>query len=449
MPNRSPFPIRGVVEGFYGPPYTFPERDGLIRFAGRHGFNLYIYGPKNDRQHRNRWREPYPSAVIAQFAHTVSEARRTGVRFCYAIAPCVSMRYADKADFALVVAKLGAFYELGVRDFSIFFDDITPVLADEADRRAFDTPAAAHAAVANRLFGWLAGRAEPCTLSMVPPEYFGLAPFSPYLHELGRRLRPEVDLFYTGAEICSTRIGAAEARAFAAAAGRPPIIWDNYPVNDLAMRPELHIGPLPGHDPALPAAARGFVANPMLQPAASQVALATTAEYLADPSAYNPAAAWGRAIAEAAGPDSAWALRAYAEYALGPSISGATQPRLGRLVDAALAALAAGELAGASPAVAGLDDYLREIDAASYHLKNRMANLQLRAELLPWVDRLDWWYDASWRAIAALRALELGQPADGLLRGAAECYAEARGHHKRDAGGQLAPLIEYALAKGS
>ena len=85
--NASPFQIRGVVEGFYGVYYTFPERNDLLRFLGRHGYNSYIYGPKNDRQHRARWWQPYPDEVMAQFAETVAIAREAGISFCYAIAP--------------------------------------------------------------------------------------------------------------------------------------------------------------------------------------------------------------------------------------------------------------------------------------------------------------------------------------------------------------------------
>jgi hypothetical protein len=44
----------GVVEGFYGVFYTFPQRNDLIRFIGSHGYNAYLYAPKNDRQHRIR-----------------------------------------------------------------------------------------------------------------------------------------------------------------------------------------------------------------------------------------------------------------------------------------------------------------------------------------------------------------------------------------------------------
>lgn len=69
--NLQFFPIRGVIEGFYGPFYTFPERNDLISFVGQHGYNLYIYAPKNDRQHRQRWREAYPNAILAQFAQKI------------------------------------------------------------------------------------------------------------------------------------------------------------------------------------------------------------------------------------------------------------------------------------------------------------------------------------------------------------------------------------------
>ncbi len=75
------FPVRGVVEGFYGAFYTFPERNDLIRFIAQHGFNLYIYRPKNDRQHRNRWREPYPTRIMDQFAETAATAREFGITF--------------------------------------------------------------------------------------------------------------------------------------------------------------------------------------------------------------------------------------------------------------------------------------------------------------------------------------------------------------------------------
>ena len=69
--DSSPFALRGAMEAFYGSFYTFPQRNDLIRFLGQNGFNFYLYGPKNDRQHRMRWWDPYPDAVLAEFAETI------------------------------------------------------------------------------------------------------------------------------------------------------------------------------------------------------------------------------------------------------------------------------------------------------------------------------------------------------------------------------------------
>jgi hypothetical protein len=44
--------IRGVVEGFYGTPWTYAERLDILRFEGQHGMNVYHYGPKYDPYHR-------------------------------------------------------------------------------------------------------------------------------------------------------------------------------------------------------------------------------------------------------------------------------------------------------------------------------------------------------------------------------------------------------------
>ena len=52
--------VRGVIEGFYGTPWTHEERLDLIRFCGAHGLNTWVHAPKDDACHRKLWREPYP-----------------------------------------------------------------------------------------------------------------------------------------------------------------------------------------------------------------------------------------------------------------------------------------------------------------------------------------------------------------------------------------------------
>lgn len=43
---------RGIVEGFYGFPYTIETRLELLEFCKRYKMNAYIYGPKSDPYHR-------------------------------------------------------------------------------------------------------------------------------------------------------------------------------------------------------------------------------------------------------------------------------------------------------------------------------------------------------------------------------------------------------------
>src|SRR5690606_26354712 len=72
------FEVKGVVEGFYGAAYSQREREDLLRFLGRHGYDTYFYGPKNDRQHRARWREPYDRRSLLDFRDSVTVASRAG-----------------------------------------------------------------------------------------------------------------------------------------------------------------------------------------------------------------------------------------------------------------------------------------------------------------------------------------------------------------------------------
>jgi hyaluronoglucosaminidase len=45
--------FRGIVEGFYGQPWSFDDRIELLRYFGKNiKLNTYIYGPKDDPYHR-------------------------------------------------------------------------------------------------------------------------------------------------------------------------------------------------------------------------------------------------------------------------------------------------------------------------------------------------------------------------------------------------------------
>ena len=49
---------RGVIEGFYGNPWSHKDRLRQFDFYGQYKMNTYVFGPKDDPYHRARWREP-------------------------------------------------------------------------------------------------------------------------------------------------------------------------------------------------------------------------------------------------------------------------------------------------------------------------------------------------------------------------------------------------------
>jgi len=49
----------GVVEGFYGKPWTTEQRSHLFRQLKKLGMNTYLYAPKDDLKHRAEWRIRY------------------------------------------------------------------------------------------------------------------------------------------------------------------------------------------------------------------------------------------------------------------------------------------------------------------------------------------------------------------------------------------------------
>ena len=68
------FELSGVIEGFYGPPWSHSDRLDMLRFMGRAGLNVYIYAPKDDPYHRTRWREPYPEDAERELRELVQTA---------------------------------------------------------------------------------------------------------------------------------------------------------------------------------------------------------------------------------------------------------------------------------------------------------------------------------------------------------------------------------------
>ena len=77
-------PQRGLVEGYYGNPYSEANRMSIFELFGRQKMNVYIYGPKDDAYHKSKWREEYPAAQAAKIAEYVNAAKAVGI---YSVVP--------------------------------------------------------------------------------------------------------------------------------------------------------------------------------------------------------------------------------------------------------------------------------------------------------------------------------------------------------------------------
>ena len=115
------YPIRGVVEAYYGEPWSHDERLRVLRFLPKVRLNTFVYGPKDDPYHRVRWRDPYPDP--SWLAKTVALCSQLGLWFVYALHP-IGLAPGDEAGVAALLAKLDHVQGAGVRNFALFFDDL-------------------------------------------------------------------------------------------------------------------------------------------------------------------------------------------------------------------------------------------------------------------------------------------------------------------------------------
>ena len=331
--DKHTFAIRGVVEGFFGPPWSHAARMKMIDFMGAAGYNCYIYAPKDDPFHRDRWREDYPKADAKKIACLAAECAMRGVDFCWALSPGLSIRYSSAKQFQELCAKFLALSHLGVKTFALFLDDIPEEIQHTSDKKHFPSLAAAHADLANRLLAHLEKKVPGARLWFCPTAYFGDGS-SPYIATLGAQLDRKIDVFWTGPQVVSPSISAAQARAFAKALGRKPLLWDNYPVNDY-NRSTLNIGPLRGRDPKLGSLLAGYFTNPMNEPFASKLPLLTIADYLKAPEKYDPEKSFRAAVRKLCGPDAAAPLELLSQYSGADVLSGAPRPVPAAALDAA------------------------------------------------------------------------------------------------------------------
>lgn len=301
--SASPIPLRGIVEGFYGTTWITAQRSDMLNFCRSHGLNAYIYAPKDDPYHRHKWREPYPANQIAELRNLVDIAKANNIRFIFAVSPGLDLNYKGKnadSDFTAILNKIDSIYNIGVRTFAIFFDDLKDAKGEHHEDGKLQ------AQFLNRLQAELRGRYRDInSLITVPTEYYQLdmikgRKVKPYTEDFAKTLDKNILVLYTGNSVVSDGISEADYSVANNIYGRTLGIWWNYPVNDYATtnnskpNAKLALGAIE----KLPAKnVPAIFFNPMQQSQLSKIALSTGADYANAPDSYNPETSWDNAIA--------------------------------------------------------------------------------------------------------------------------------------------------------
>lgn len=296
MSNPPPL---GIIEGFYGPLWSWEERRQVVRSLAPHGYRHYWYAPKADVFLRRRWDEPHPRAEALNLAGFADFCRGQGVRLGIGLSPFEIFNDFDDSAKTALANKLAAFEDLGITDLAILFDDMKSDTPDLAARQA-------------DIIHWVAERSGAEQLTVCPSYYsddpvldrvFGQRP-EHYLEDLGQALDPAVQVFWTGEEVCSREVSPGHLQRVSQALGRKPVLWDNYPVNDGdRMSRHLHLRGFTGRPAANSEYLAGHAINPALQPTLTAIPAITLARSYQQGANYQYAQAFRQAAEEVLGPD--------------------------------------------------------------------------------------------------------------------------------------------------
>lgn len=369
--------LRGVVEGFYGNPYSHSDRIEQFKFYGRTKLNTYIYGPKDDPYHRDKWRELYPEQERKRISELVTQAHQRGVRFVWAIHPGLDIKWTEE-DRKAVVRKCEDMYRLGVRSFAVFFDDIS----------ADDESARHQAELLNYLYEHFEKTGMKIgSLILCPTQYNQAWAKGAYLDILGTKMNPKIEIMWTGKTVV-TMIDRETMEYVNARIRRKGYIWLNYPVTDFAVD-HILLGPMRGNASDIDQLVSGFVANPMEYAEASKVGIFGVADYLWNMKAYDADRAWEGAVKELY-PHSTEAFRHFAQDNVDPGANGHRFRLQGESRDIApvIARFKESLLEGHVDRIAWskLQDRFRTMAEDATILLADKTNEALSKELRPWVE---------------------------------------------------------------
>lgn len=234
--------VRGVVEGFYGRPYTPAQRRIILQSLRRLRRPLYVYAPKSDPWHRRLWRRPYPDGRWAELEDLFASGGDAGVEVHFGLSPAGAVL----RDAGEVRRKLSRAVDAGAAGVCLLFDDQLDSAGAAVAQRHADLAAAAA--------GGLGVPVSVCP-AVYCTELERRMEGEGYIRLISRLLPEDWNVMWTGREVVSPHLDAPDLDV--PGLRRPPLVWDNLLADDYCLR-RIYLAPLEGRIPE----GCGYLLNP-------------------------------------------------------------------------------------------------------------------------------------------------------------------------------------------
>jgi hypothetical protein len=270
----------GIIEGFFGPEWSWESRHHVCASMRETGGAYYIYAPKRDPFLRKRWTEEHPTDQWNELLRLRAKCKDLGVGFGVGLSPFEVHSHWDQSTKEILKRKLKKLEELELDMLGLFFDDMrgSPDLAEIQTEIVSLVRANVNLEI---LFCPTYYTDDP-----ILDKVFGQRP-PEYLETIGRLIPSDVQILWTGPKVISQEIAAEGLKEVERRLKRKPFIWDNYFANDGPKQCKfLKLKPLTGRSRDALEASAGWMFNPMNQPALSELVCAHAIDVLtrgADP----------------------------------------------------------------------------------------------------------------------------------------------------------------------
>ena len=241
MKNLNYKKVKGYIEGYYGKLLTWNERIELLDVLYKNNMNFYFYCPKEDINHRFKWKEQYSIEWLKNFSKFNRYASEKNIKVIAGISPGLDFNFksyieGNKEELNLLIKKFNTFLSFGVAHVAILFDDI---------------PNEFKLFVKSKAEGEIHGRIINETIKELSTPIFAVPRIysdelhvenKNYLNDFFKTVDKSVQVFFTGKYIVSKTFNSNKKIILQKIKENKIVNWDNYYANDYCPK-KLFIGP--------------------------------------------------------------------------------------------------------------------------------------------------------------------------------------------------------------